>query len=112
MKQVIIINNPLALTRGKLANQVAKASLSGLFSGNVDHTNKWLASGMSNAIFRAPDERTLIRLVSKADALHIPAELIRDTNQSDEVSGDITCLRLGPATTEAIDSLTKDLELF
>jgi len=112
MKQVIIINNPLALTRGKLANHVAKASLSGLFSGNVDFTNKWLTNGMSNALFKAPDERTLIRLVSKADALSIPAELIRDGSQSDEVSGTIVCLRLGPATTETIDSLTRDLELF
>ncbi|MFT5693994.1 MAG: PTH2 family peptidyl-tRNA hydrolase [Oceanicoccus sp.] len=46
MKQIIIVNDSLALLRGKLAAQVAHASLASFLSENSLQQKDWLESGM------------------------------------------------------------------
>lgn len=111
MKQVIVVNNRLKLPKGKLAAQVAHASVASLLAANSKLLNQWLRVGMPKVVLKAEDEDELHRLKERADKANVPAQLIRDAGKTVLAAGTITCLGIGPAASDVIDSITGDLKL-
>ena len=108
---VIIVNEALKLPRGKLAAQVAHASVAALLAATVDARRRWIEDGMPKVVLRGESEQMLLELEAAAEDAGLPNALIRDAGHTVVAAGTITCLGLGPASIAAIDALTAELKL-
>lgn len=111
MKQVIVVNESLRLPRGKLAAQVAHASVAALLSAESEDIRRWLEEGMPKVVLRGDDEAHLAALEQQATAGGLAVALIRDAGHTVVAPGTVTCLGIGPGTDAAIDNLTGTLRL-
>jgi len=111
MKQVIAVRKDLGLSPGKLAVQVAHASLEAYKKARPSDRSAWESSGAKKVVVKVPDTRSLLKLQSSARKLKLPHSLIRDAGRTELPPGTITALAIGPAPEEAVDRATKDLKL-
>ena len=111
MKQVIVVNEGLKLPRGKLAAQVAHAAVAALLEATADARRRWLEEGMPKVVLRCESEQELLALEAAAERADLPHALIRDAGHTVVAAGTVTCLGLGPASIDAIDTLTGELRL-
>jgi peptidyl-tRNA hydrolase, PTH2 family len=110
-KQVIVVNEALKLPRGKLAAQVAHASVASLLAASRENIQAWLNEGMPKVVVAGNDEAEVVRCYENALAAKVPAQLIRDAGRTVVASGTITCVGIGPASAEEIDNITAELRL-
>lgn len=111
MKQVIVVNESLRLPRGKLAAQVAHASVAALLAASNEAIRAWLESGMPKVVLRGDDEAEVIALERQATDAGLPTALIRDAGHTVVAPGTLTCLGIGPARDNDIDAVTGTLRL-
>jgi len=111
VKQVILIRTDLKMGKGKIATQVAHASLEAYKKADKNKIKKWEKEGCKKIVLKVNSLRELLELKKKADKLKIPNALIRDAGLTQVKKGEITSLALGPENEEKIDQLTKDLKL-
>jgi PTH2 family peptidyl-tRNA hydrolase len=130
-KQVIVVRTDLNMRKGKLAAQVAHASMKvvldlierGPDAGQFHHYSLMLErdSPMDNWLFHdrfkkivvgMVDEASLVDLYADARDAKLPCALIVDSGLT-EFNGvpTITCLAIGPDLPEKIDRLTGHLKL-
>jgi peptidyl-tRNA hydrolase, PTH2 family len=101
----------LKLPRGKLAAQVAHASVAALLEAPAEARRAWLEDGMPKVVLRGESEQELRALEAAAERAGLPNALITDAGHTVVAAGTVTCLGLGPAPIEAIDALTGELRL-
>jgi peptidyl-tRNA hydrolase len=106
MKQVIVVDELLHLPRGKLAAQVAHASVSAFLKVQPDAQKAWLSLGMPKMVLRCDGGAGLHELEERAAIRGLPAALIRDAGKTVVAPGTATCIGIGPAPESAIDELT------
>ena len=111
MKQVIIVNSLLKLPPGKLAAQVAHASVASFISVGSNHQQAWLEVGMPKVILSAGSEEEVIEFYKKALASNLSAKLIKDAGKTIVAAGTITCVGIGPAAERHIDKISGHLKL-
>jgi len=111
MKQVIVVNEALALPRGKLAAQVAHAAVDACISATPTLRKRWLEQGMPKIVLKADTEAELLLLEQSVRKAGLPMALIQDAGRTVVAAGTVTCLGIGPATAEAIDAITGHLKL-
>lgn len=112
MKQAIVARGDLGMSTGKLAAQVAHASLSAYERADESAVAEWKRGGGKKVVLKAPDERTLFELKETAEAAGLPAGIVRDAGHTQLEPGTVTALAIGPAGDEAVDAVTGDLSLF
>ncbi|RLJ08311.1 MAG: peptidyl-tRNA hydrolase [Candidatus Aenigmatarchaeota archaeon] len=110
-KQVILVRKDLKLSPGKLAVQVAHASLQAYKLASARIRKKWEEEGAKKVVLAVSDLRSLKRYLDKAKRAGIPSALIMDRGLTQLKPGTITCLGLGPAREEEIDRITGKLKL-
>lgn len=111
VKQVIVVNDALQLPPGKLAAQVAHAAISAFLEADSSTQRQWRSEGMPKVVVRAGGATALRDLYPLAQRRSLPAAQIRDAGRTVVEPGTLTCLGLGPAEDEQIDSLTGTLPL-
>jgi len=111
MKQVIVVRSDLKMGKGKLAAQVAHASLEAYKKAGKEKVKVWEAAGSKKIVVKVDSLEELLDLERKAEELKIPNALIRDAGLTQLEEGTITCLGLGPDEDEKIDRLTGKLKL-
>lgn len=139
VKQVIVFRHDLLknLRKGKIAAQVAHASLGALLTlaHRAEHTNgflstdkyetiefkfnkdsvldKWLNGIFTKICLYVNNEEELLELYEKAKSVNLPCALITDAGNT-EFHGvkTNTCLGIGPWYSDEIDKITGDLKLF
>jgi len=111
MKQVILVNGALKLPRGKLAAQVAHASLGSFLLTSKSAQREWLGDGMPKVVLHCESEADLLQFESRAANSKLPVALVRDAGHTVVEAGTVTCLGIGPADDSAIDELTGELKL-
>lgn len=111
MKQVIVVNEELNLPRGKLAAQVAHASIASLFLAEETHRHLWFEDGMPKIVLAGDNPAHLAELFEKCQALDLPAYLVKDGGKTVIAPGTITCLGIGPASAELVDQVSGALKL-
>lgn len=111
LKQVILINESLNLTRGKLAAQVAHASIASFLSASSVAQRAWLECGMPKIVLSAANEEELLGLYQQAVEIGLPTQLIRDAGRTAIPSGTLTCVGIGPEKISQIDRVTANLKL-
>jgi PTH2 family peptidyl-tRNA hydrolase len=110
-KQVIAVRKDLKLDKGKLAVQVAHASLDSYKKADPDCREEWESEGSKKVVVETEGLKELLDLQKKARALGIPCSLIRDAGKTQLKPGTITCLGLGPDSEERIDKVTGRLKI-
>lgn len=113
MKQVIVVRSDLKMGKGKIAAQVAHASLSAVESGQRKHGwyERWKEEGQPKVVLKVESESGLRDLFKKAKAAGLPAALIEDRGLTQVDPGTVTCAGIGPAPDPDIDSITGKLKL-
>ena len=112
MKQAIVARRDLGMSPGKLAAQVAHASLSAVEKADAEARRAWKQGGQKKVVLRSPDERTLFELKVIAEDAGLPVAIIRDAGHTQLEPGTVTALAVGPAGDEAVDAVTGDLKLY
>jgi PTH2 family peptidyl-tRNA hydrolase len=113
MKQVIIVRIDLEMSKGKLAVQVAHASVIAAFEAYNNYYEwfkEWWNSGQKKIVLRAPSEKELLELYEKARRQHLPVSLVVDAGLTELPAGTITALAIGPAPDDKINEITSHLK--
>jgi PTH2 family peptidyl-tRNA hydrolase len=114
MKQAIVVRSDLKMGKGKLAAQVAHASLSAAEEAMERRPNwfsEWKEEGQAKIVLKVQTEETLRELYKKAKAAKLPAALIEDRGLTQLEPGTVTCLGIGPGPEEVLDGITGKLKL-
>ena len=111
IKQVIVVDESLRLPRGKLAAQVAHASVAALLEAQPSTQRSWIEIGMPKIVLRVESSDALEALAARAADRGIPSALIRDAGRTVVDAGTATCLGLGPTAAGVLDELTGELRL-
>ncbi|MEF8825935.1 MAG: peptidyl-tRNA hydrolase Pth2 [Halapricum sp.] len=112
MKQAIVARADLGMGEGKLAAQVAHASLSAYEDATSSARKEWKGSGQKKIVLQADGESQLFELAEKADTEGIPHAIVRDAGHTQLDPGTVTALAVGPAAEDRVDSVTGDLSLY
>ncbi len=115
-KQTIIVRSDLKMSPGKLAVQVAHASVDAVLK-SLDNDkwrkwlNEWIVQGMKKVVVRVDNERKLLDLYEKCLSLEVPCSLIRDAGRTELEPGTLTAVGVGPAPSRIIDKISGNLPL-
>ena len=110
-KQVIVVNKSLGMSQGKLAAQVAHASILSMFEAPEGIVCGWLDNSYPKIVLQVETTQDLFALQEKANELKLPSALVIDEGRTELSNGSITCLGIGPSTKELIDEVTGKLKL-
>ena len=112
MKQAIVARADLGMGEGKLAAQVAHASLQAYEEAETSAQKEWQGSGQKKVVLQANGESDLFELAEKAKAERVPHAIIRDAGHTQLDPGTVTALAVGPASDTRVDAVTGDLSLY
>lgn len=110
-KQVVVVRRDLKLDKGKLAVQVAHASLDAYGKSEPDVRKKWEQSGSKKVVLKVDTLKELMELHEKAREFRMPCSLIRDAGKTHVPPGTITALGIGPCKDEELDKVTGKLKM-
>lgn len=110
MKQVIIVRNDLKMDRGKMAAQVAHASLDAYRKSDSEERKGWESSGAKKIVLKVGSLKELMDIYKRVKR-NLPCSLIKDAGMTQVRPGTVTALGIGPCKEEDIDKVTKDLKL-
>ncbi|GAA6218451.1 peptidyl-tRNA hydrolase 2, mitochondrial isoform X1 [Lates japonicus] len=114
-KMVLVVRNDLKMGKGKVAAQCSHAAVSAykqVQRRNPELLKQWEYCGQPKVVVKAPDEDTLIDLLSHAKEVGLPVSLIQDAGRTQIAPGSRTVLGIGPGPADLIDSVTGDLKLY
>lgn len=112
MKQAIVARTDIGMGKGKLAAQVAHASLSAYENTDRRARSDWKGGGQKKVVLKTSGEREIFELADKAEREGLPHAVIRDAGHTQLESGTVTALAVGPARDELVDRVTGDLSLY
>ncbi len=95
-KQVIVVRKDLKMDKGKLAAQVAHASLEAYKKANASDVAAWEAEGMKKVVVCARDIEEFMEIKEKAKKEKLPYAVIHDAGKTQLKPGTVTALGIGP----------------
>lgn len=112
MKLVVLARTDLAMSRGKIAVQVAHAAVLAALNGvGTPDFAAWLEQGQPKVVLRVGDANELRRLAEAVKQAGLPISLVVDAGRTQLPPGTFTCAAIGPAEDRRIDAITGDLPL-
>lgn len=114
IKQVILVRNDLDMGKGKLAAQVAHASVISYLETvkvNKEIVGEWLEHGQKKIVLKVDDDKAIKKLYEAFKFKKIPCGLVNDAGLTQLPSGTITTLGVGPWKSSEIDFFTRALKL-
>ncbi len=109
MKQAILVRIDLKMPKGKLAGQVAHASLEAALDAKPSVLEGWRMGGAKKVVLKVNDLEELKEYIKISKKL--PHALIKDAGRTFFSKPTITCLGIGPASDEEIDKVASKLHL-
>jgi len=110
-KQVIVVRKDLKMDKGKIAAQVAHASLEAYKKADPKDVVGWEAEGMKKVVVGVKDIRELMKIKEQAKEARLPYYVVRDAGRTQVIQGTVTALGIGPAENEKISRITDKLKL-
>ena len=96
-KQVIVVRGDLNLSRGKLAVQVAHASIMGYELSDPKEREKWKMEGQKKIVLKVKNLEELMEVFKRAKKEGLPTAYVKDAGLTEVKSGTITAVVIGPA---------------
>jgi len=112
MKQAIVARRDLGMSPGKLAAQVAHASLSAYEKSDPKRRSEWKGGGQKKVVLKADGEKAIHELADRARREGLPHAVIRDAGHTQLDSGTVTTLAVGPGPDNLVDRITGELKLY
>ena len=112
MKQAIVARTDIGMGEGKLAAQVAHASLQAYERADRTAGDEWTAGGQKKIVLQGEDEGQLFALAEEADREGLPHAVVRDAGHTQLEPGTVTALAVGPAAEDRVDLVTGQLSLY
>ncbi|MBU7038328.1 MAG: peptidyl-tRNA hydrolase [Theionarchaea archaeon] len=110
-KQVIVVRTDLKLGKGKLAAQVAHASLEAYVRAPQKDQKAWIEENQKKVVLKVKSEYDLVIIFDRAKRAGLPTTLIQDAGLTQIPPGTKTAVGIGPARAEEIDVITGNLSL-
>ena len=113
-KLVVVTREDLKLSPGKLAVQVAHASVSCAMEARRKHTrwySKWYHEGQKKVVVKAKNLAELKDLQIRAEKYGLTTSMISDAGLTEIPPGTVTCLGIGPGPNDEMDRVTGQLSL-
>ncbi len=111
VKQVIVVREDLNLSRGKLAVQVAHASIIGYEKADKKIVDVWKRQGQKKIVLKAKNLEELMKIKEKAESMGLPTGVVVDAGLTEIPPGTITAVVIGPDEAKKIDKVTGNLPL-
>ncbi len=111
VKQVILVRSDLKMPKGKLAVQVAHASVDCVLKSKKKLVKLWKTKGMKKVCLKVKDLKELDSFVGKAQENGLQTSLITDAGKTVFKGPTITCAAIGPDNSEKIDKITENLKM-
>jgi PTH2 family peptidyl-tRNA hydrolase len=112
MKQAIVARTDIGMGQGKLAAQVAHASLSAYEDADEAARREWKGGGQKKIVLQASSESEIHDLADAARREGLPYAVVRDAGHTQLDPGTVTALAVGPGPENVVDKVTGDLSLF
>jgi PTH2 family peptidyl-tRNA hydrolase len=112
MKQAIVARADLGMGEGKLAAQVAHASLQAYEDAAGPVQREWKGEGQKKVVLKTDGESRLFELADRAEREGLPHAVVRDAGHTQLEPGTVTALAVGPAADDAVDRVTGELPLY
>lgn len=106
-----MVRTDLNLGKGKLAAQVAHASVESYLKTPQSDRKKWLYENQKKVVLKVENEEQLLEIYEKAKRANLPSTLIRDAGLTQVPPGTKTAVGIGPAEEGKIDNITGELSL-
>jgi peptidyl-tRNA hydrolase, PTH2 family len=110
-KQVILVRADLKLPKGKLAVQVAHASVEAVQRSDKDTIKHWRSEGMKKVVLEITNLQELYKYEREAKDLGMVTAVITDAGHTTVAPGTTTCVAIGPDSEEKIDKVTGQLKI-
>ena len=116
-KMVIVVREELRMGAGKVAAQCVHAALGAYRhateagGGALSALHIWQMTGEATIVLKVPDLQGIRAVAGAASALNVNTHAVHDAGRTQVEAGSLTCLAVGPAPVDVIDSLTGSLKL-
>jgi len=110
-KQVILVREDLKLDKGKMAAQVAHASVEAALRSDKEIIKNWRAKGMKKVVLKVKNKEELFKYKEIAKNNNLKTALITDAGRTAIEPGTKTCLAIGPDEEKKIDEVTGSLKM-
>jgi len=110
-KQVILVRKDIRMSQGKLAAQVAHASIESYKKSPFEYQLEWEAWGAKKVILKVDTLKEMIEIFEKAKKANLPNALIKDAGRTEVPPGTVTTLAIGPCLSEEVDKITGHLKM-
>jgi PTH2 family peptidyl-tRNA hydrolase len=97
---------------GKLAAQVAHASLMAYEDADRRAKSEWKGEGQKKVVLKVDGESAVFELADEAERKGLPHAVVRDAGHTQLDPGTVTAIAVGPARDDMIDEVTGDLSLY
>ncbi|KAK6909080.1 peptidyl-tRNA hydrolase [Kwoniella mangroviensis CBS 10435] len=114
MKLVLVVNDELKMTKGKIAAQAGHATLAcamTLKEANPRLFRAWQNQGQPKIALRCANTEELEILAAQARSLNLCARTIRDAGRTQVAPGSKTIVGIGPGPARIINTVTGKLKL-
>ncbi|MFH1638291.1 MAG: peptidyl-tRNA hydrolase Pth2 [Candidatus Woesearchaeota archaeon] len=111
LKQAILVRQDLKMDKGKMAVQVAHASVDAVLKSDRKMVQDWKEEGMKKIVMKVPGKKELIRYMQEAKDFGLKTALITDAAKTFFNEPTTTCLAIGPDEEEEIDKVTGKLKI-
>ena len=111
MKQAIVAQTDVGMGDGKLAAQVAHASLKAYEKAHTKTKREWKDGGQKKVVVKASGESEIHELAEQARREGLPHAVIRDAGHTQLEPGTVTALAVGPGEENLVDRVTGELSL-
>ncbi len=116
-KQVIAVRTDLKMSPGKLAVQVAHASVEAVLECIENRAwrewlYRWREQGMKKVVVKGGGEGDLIQIYAKCREEGLPCSMVRDAGRTELEPGTLTAVGVGPAPSSLVDKVTGHLGLY
>ncbi|MBN2457612.1 peptidyl-tRNA hydrolase [Candidatus Woesearchaeota archaeon] len=110
-KQVILVRQDLKLPKGKMAAQVAHASVEAVLKSDKHKVSEWRQLGSKKVVLKVSDEKELYCYNQIAKDNGLKTSVITDAGKTVIAPGTVTCCAIGPDSEERIDAVTGKLPM-
>lgn len=110
-KQAIVVRQDLKMPKGKLAAQVAHASLESALTSDKKILGEWRETGSKKVVLKVKDLDELRKCFIECKKKCLNVKLIKDAGNTFFKLPTITCFGVGPDEEEKIDEVIGNLKL-